>query len=405
MLKAGTYWLLWNGLVDGSQLPCQKPKGVRDPFIQQKGHWLSGLRNKLSISAAESPNAAKAAADSCCGNKPYSSATSQCCIGRVIPLSEICCLNGKTVHHNQDAICTCSAPPKWSKIENERLVKMIEVWNIFNNFLKLSIVDAEADEENYKQQIFELDQKGGHLIQKFADLVGLEVGDPEITLIEHQILNPEPSVRRDRRVRVRRNINYRNGFQFDEYVPPHYLPEYEYAEEIEPSFDTMYMDYIPKEIETDYEEEPDEDEAHIRQVHQIILEREKIREKMKNLGVDHIQKIENLEKLQKTKIALLAAKAPVQNSRDLILSQIELASELEDQSGGHRCQLHSWDEHIHTLIKTFNTALDSTKQIVDPLKLENIQNDILNITYFHQNWKREYSAYEEYEEEDDELYK
>jgi hypothetical protein len=39
------------------------------------------------------------------------------------------------------------------------------------------------------------------------------------------------------------------------------------------------MDYIPKEIETDYEEEPDEDEAHIRQVHQIILEREKIREK------------------------------------------------------------------------------------------------------------------------------
>ena len=68
------------------------------------------------------------------------------------------------------------------------------------------------------------------------------------------------------------------------------------------------MDYIPKEIETDYEEEPDEDEAHIRQVHQIILEREKIREKMKNLGVDHIQKIENLEKLQKTKIALLAAK-------------------------------------------------------------------------------------------------
>ena len=85
----------------------------------------------------------------------------------------------------------------------------------------------------------------------------------------------------------------------------------------------------------------------------------------------------------------------------MILSQIELASELEDQSGGHRCQLHSWDEHIHTLIKTFNTgnillyqiehlttisALDSTKQIVDPLKLENIQNDILNITYFHQNW-------------------
>ena len=33
---------------------------------------------------------------------------------------------------------------------------MIEVWNIFNNFLKLSIVDAEAEEENYKQQIFEL---------------------------------------------------------------------------------------------------------------------------------------------------------------------------------------------------------------------------------------------------------
>jgi len=38
---------------------------------KKKGHWLSGLRNKLKISAAEAPNATKAAADSCCGNKPY----------------------------------------------------------------------------------------------------------------------------------------------------------------------------------------------------------------------------------------------------------------------------------------------------------------------------------------------
>ena len=46
-------------------------------------------------------------------NNQKSSATSQCCIGRVIPLSDICCLNGKVVP--SDHLCNCLPPIKWSK--------------------------------------------------------------------------------------------------------------------------------------------------------------------------------------------------------------------------------------------------------------------------------------------------
>ena len=73
----------------------------------------------------------------------------------------------------------------------------------------------------------------------------------------------------------------------------------------------MYMDYIaetPKEDSEEYEEEPDEDEAHIRQVHNIIFERQKIREKMEILGVDQIEKVREIEQMNKLRIALLAAK-------------------------------------------------------------------------------------------------
>jgi len=282
---------------------------------------------------------------------------------------------------------------------------MLEVWHLFNKFLKESITKAETEEEVYKAEIYELDQKGGHLISKFSKLVGLEAGDPEAVVIEQQILNPEPRrrLRGDRRVRR----NYRTGFEYEEYIPPHYLPEYEYAEEIESSFEPMYMDYIaetPKEDSEEYEEEPDEDEAHIRQVHNIIFERQKIREKMEILGVDQIEKVREIEQMNKLRIALLAAKAPIENSQDLIENQLDESSKSSGEIEGSQCQLHSWDQHIHELINTFNTALDKTKEIVDSRELDEIQSDLVNITYFHENWKREYSAYEEYEEESDELY-
>ena len=47
-------------------------------------------------------------------NSLQSSAVSQCCLGRVIPLTSVCCLNGKSV--NQNNLCQCSAPSqKWTK--------------------------------------------------------------------------------------------------------------------------------------------------------------------------------------------------------------------------------------------------------------------------------------------------
>ena len=43
-------------------------------------------------------------------------------------------------------------------------------------------------------------------------------------------------------------------------------------------------------------------------VHEIVFERQKIREKMEVLGQSQSQKIGEIEKLHSTKIALLAAK-------------------------------------------------------------------------------------------------
>jgi len=355
---------------------------------------LNGLRNQLKLNNQPTkpkkekiPKAFKAAADSCCGDKPYSSATSQCCIGRVIPLSDNCCLNGKAV--SSDHFCSCSPPVKWSKIETERLSKFSNLVGNFNSILSASIAKREIDQKVNKQQIFELDQKGSQLFDRFCELIGLEKGDPECGLVYSTISNPKTNSNSGSRNRFRRN--YRSQ---EEYIPPEYLPEYEpeyngYLYDIESD---MLYDYVHVE---DYQEEPDDEEAHIEQVHEIAYERRRIKEEMEKLGVKQNQILDTIEVLHMSKMATLAIKGPVQNSENLMNTQLDFAYMMSEQSDSTRqCGTSSWNDHVQTLINTLLSAIDKADAVIQDEKLEDLHDNLLHVQYYHENYKRTYSDYE-----------
>ena len=79
-------------------------------------------------------------------NNQKSSATSQCCIGRVIPLSDICCLNGKAVP--SDHLCNCSPPIKWSKEWFYRWNLSWKAWSI-RNYVKNQHFYSNTDRSEF----------------------------------------------------------------------------------------------------------------------------------------------------------------------------------------------------------------------------------------------------------------
>lgn len=327
MFRIGKLLLALNGL-DATQLPCQKSpsnKQLNGPVIPKnsRGSVWDDLKNTLKLKQENDthrkrPNALKVAADSCCGDKPYSSAISHCCLGRVIPLSQVCCLNGK--HVAESILCQCAAPSvKWSQIETRRLSNLAQVVHRLTNSIGATISLKEKRQKTLNQQLFDLDQTGVHLMDSFYKLIGVERGDPEAAAIENTLLGGNTQ---QRRRRIRRNYRF-----IEEYIPPEYAydyeTEYEYDYEAEPGVPLMMDDHVvtdsvynPEvgEIIYEAEEDTDQDQISLEKAMINIEERRQIRSQMEKLGEQQNALESELNQLRTLSISLRASKAPIDNS-------------------------------------------------------------------------------------------
>lgn len=403
MIRIGKALFVLNYSLDAVQLPCQKAPATRNqgPTIPKNSRSVwDDLKNTLKLkheSDRSRPNAAKVAADSCCGEKPYSSAISQCCLGRVIPLNETCCLNGKHVHEN--LLCQCAAPSdKWSQIESKRLTKLAEIVHRLTSSIGATISTMEERQKALNQQIFDLDQNGVHLMDNFYKLIGVERGDPEAVALEQSLLQERPQ---QRRRRMRRNYRF-----VEEYIPPEYA--YEYAYEYEPEYEAEYdfnyeveqgesgsrMLHDIVEVKHDYEEETfaTADQVNLEKARLNIMERREIREQMVNLGQQQNVVDQNISSLRTLNVSLHASKAPIQNLNDAVSQSFS-----EADAGLKKCKLSDWDNHLQKIIDTVFTAYDNSSSFFDERKFDRdggvTIGELRRIQYFHENYKRENSDY------------
>lgn len=383
-----------NSTIDAVQLPCQKSpskKQLNGPIIPKnsRGVVWDDLKNTLKLK--QRPNALKVAADSCCGNKPYSSAISQCCLGRVIPLNQVCCLNGKHVSESQ--LCHCVPPStKWSQIESRRLSALSKVVHRLGSSLGATITVMEDRQKTLNQQLFDLDQSGVHLMDNFYKLIGVERGDPEAAAIEHSLLH---GPRRQQRRRMRRNYRF-----VEEYIPPEYAYEYEaeydYDYEAEPGVEMLEDAVMPlygtNEIIYDEEIElADYDQINLEKAKINVHERQKIRAQMEQLGAEQNEVERELNTLRTLSISLRASKAPIDNLEEVVRSS---SNNQQSNTDNRQCQMGEWNGHVQQLLDAVFTVYDNStthdlKSTTDTITLSELR----RIQYFHENYKRENSDY------------
>jgi len=379
--------------IDAVQLPCQKSpsnKQLNGPIIPKNSRGVVWDDLKDTLKLKQRPNALKVAADSCCGDKPYSSAISQCCLGRVIPLNQVCCLNGKHVSESQ--LCHCVPPStKWSQIESRRLSALSKVVHRLGSSLGATITVMEDRQKTLSQQLFDLDQSGVHLMDNFYKLIGIERGDPEASAIEHSLLH---GPRRQQRRRMRRNYRF-----VDEYIPSEYAYEYEaeYDYEAEPGVE-MFEDAVMPLYGTDeiiYDEETelaDYDQINLEKAKINVHERQVIRARMEKLGVEQNEVEGELNSLRTLSISLRASKAPIDNLEEVVRSSNIVQSNTDHH---HRqCQMDEWKGHFQQLLDAVFTVYDhSTTHDLEGTSDTITLSELRRIQYFHENYKRENSDY------------
>jgi len=374
-----------------NRLPCQKkPENKRIHLDSTtEGNWLRG---KLKLS--EPVKATKAVADSCCGNKPYSSATNQCCFGRVIELEDVCCFNGKSLQPSEE--CSCVPPQKWVEVEMSRVFELGSSIQKMKSDIEAAISEKQKIVDQINDQISDLDRTAGTLEKKFYKLVDLDYGDPEAQLIEEQIINVGKGERRPSR-RIRR------------YFPDEFIPDYARVEGDIPNYDSegdtldyhMEQDFVYQdekilydEIYTpEYIEEPDPEKAHIDQVTEIVQKRRNMREEISMLSSEKRVADSFVNRLHDFLLTLLSIQTPTDEIQSLVDSTMEKTVKSHDNQ---KCDVTAWNKDIIYYLDVISGVANQIEQLNDEHSdtevlakpIQRLRKEIHKIHFWHEHYDR-----------------
>lgn len=369
--------------VDG-KLPCQKKSQDKKVKFEEKqnqkdrGNWLPG-----TLKFAENVGAAKAAADSCCGDKPYSSASRQCCFGKVVGVEEQCCISGAFLSSRRSKVCSCLPKRSWIELEMRRMIQLLSTVHGLKTQLELSLKTLKSMVEENLEKVKELDQSAVILGEKFHDLIEIEPGDPEAQLIEEEIVNESKNTggRPARRSRQRARRSW------DEFVPDYYAQEIIYSEEIYSPIYDLELDVPLSSFQNfNYEQEPDYEEAHIDKVKDIVLKRHKIRGDIETLVHSMVSLRKKSEDLGLRQIELDSILNPISELQSLIDKAME-----STESGEETCDVSRWNAQlIGYLDKISNVAIESLSSEDENLEfaVDQLNDEIHTIHFWHEQHSR-----------------
>lgn len=364
--------------VNGNRLPCQKRADHKKIRLINTTDGKLGLRGKLKLS--EPIKATKAVADSCCGNKPYSSATNQCCFGHIVALDGTCCFNGKFVKSPQE--CSCSPPRKWVELELSRIVELISSIDHIRTDILGTMSERQEAADEITAQIETLDGDAGELERKFYNLVELEYGDPEAQNIQQQILSGSTAGRRRRMRRFSKS---------DEYVPDYVRVLNDVSYDSEPEYDSEEPEYSDE--YGNYEPEPDDEEAHIAQVINVVQKRQKIRVDITQLATTKREVTSEIEQLHHFVATLLSIQTPTDEIQALVDTTMEFSN---SKNNSEICDLTSWQDNISyflDVIESVANGIDqmnkngsNLKSLIQPVV--RINEEIRHIHLWHEQYDR-----------------
>jgi len=265
-------------------------------------------------------------------SKRCSSATNQCCFGRVVELEDTCCLDGLTVPEPQQ--CQCIPRPSWVQLETSRAVELVELIETMQNQIASAIGEEEDEAGAISDQIETLDQTASQLERKFYELIEVEHGDPEGLTIEREILNSmKIGGGENGNVRRRRFRRFT-----EEYIPDYMLMD------AGPVYETEKGEYEVTEYE--YEPEPEFEDAHIHQVKEIVMQREKLRGDIIKMATKKHALDAQIDALHALRMTVVSIEQPVAELHKSIDRLMELSVEAYAIKNDDSCDEQQWQTNI-----------------------------------------------------------